>query len=121
MTVGSSRQKKKFCRVGADLVHYLAKSDKLASTLGHLHRLATSQECHHLSKKYPQAVFWMPEGLNNCLHPRNVSMVIRPPNVDYFIVSFLNLLSVIGDIRGKIRVFTVFFYDNPVLIIPQGG
>ncbi len=82
--------------------------------------LAAPEEIHQLEDDHLQILLTPAQGLHRGLHPGNVPMVVRAPNVDYPVESPFILIPVVGDVRRQVGRLAIAADQHPVLVIPVG-
>ena len=68
-----------------------------------------------------QAILLVAEGLDHRLHPRNVAVMIGPPDVDQQIVAATELVLMIGDIGSEVRKLSILLAHHPILVVCEGS
>ncbi len=61
----------------------------------------------------------MPQRHDRCRNTRNVTVMIRPPDVNDPLKPAFEFILMINNIRRKISVAAIAFFDDPVFIIAQ--
>ncbi|MMZ63580.1 hypothetical protein D1872_258440 [compost metagenome] len=99
MGIHAPHRKEVANRVDAYFIHKVNHRDSFTCTFGHFHFLAILEQAHHLGDKYSQFPRIFANGLHRSLHPRNVAMVVRSPDIDHLIISAFIFIPMICDIR----------------------
>ncbi|OPY11073.1 MAG: hypothetical protein A4E66_01441 [Syntrophus sp. PtaB.Bin001] len=93
--------------------------DKFSGPGRHRYRFAVPKQVYQLNKDDTQNILGIAQGLNPGMHPGNIAMVIRPPDINNRIKSPFILVLVVGDIRGKIGRFTILAHNYPIFVIAE--
>ena len=104
--------------IDADLLHQFPQRHRLPRALAQLYDLTVTIETHHLQEKHRKLLGIVPECRHRRLDTGDIAVMIRPPDVDEPAEAARVLVVMIGDIRGKIRRYTVVAEDHTILVIP---
>jgi len=104
----------------ADLVDHLPQGHVLARPGGHGHGLAVAQQAHELHEDDPEGVPVAAEGLDAGLQPRDVAVMVGPPDIDDRVEAPVELVLVIGDVRREIGGRPRVPDDDTVLLVAEG-
>ena len=77
------------------------------------------EERYHLDKYYRESVFWKIKCLKDRPDPRDIAVVVRAPYIYDCIEAPVELLLVVGDVRGEVCILAVLLFYDPVLVIPE--
>src|SRR5660398_199876 len=107
-------------RVYADGLHQLSQSHQLTAPSGHLPQFSFLQEIDKLTNNHLQPHRLTCKYLNRGLHPGDVAVMIRSPDIDEMIIASRKLVLMVGNVRREISWSLVAANQNPVLIIAVG-
>src|SRR5665811_311360 len=107
-------------RVYADGLHQLSQSHQLTAPSGHLPQFSFLQEIDKLTNNHLQPLRLTCKYLNRGLHPGDVAVMIRSPDIDEMIIASRKLVLMVGNVRREISWSLVAANQNPVLIIAVG-
>src|SRR5660398_165101 len=101
-------------RVYADGLHQLSQSHQLTAPSGHLPQFSFLQEIDKLTNNHLQPLRLTCKYLNRGLHPGDVAVMIRSPDIDEMIISSRKLVLMVGNVRREISWSLVAANQNPV-------
>ncbi|OQA34525.1 MAG: hypothetical protein BWY57_00381 [Betaproteobacteria bacterium ADurb.Bin341] len=110
----------KAASVIANLAAQFAQGNEFSGARGHRRLLAISVEHGKLYQRYLQFFGVKPKGGERPLDPRNIAVVISTPDIDDLVKPALVLVQVVGNIRSKIGVETVFALHDAIFFIAEG-
>jgi hypothetical protein len=106
--------------VGPDVVDQLVEGDEGALPLRHLRPLPALDEVDHLNDLRLEPIRVLSKGADRRAHPRDVPVVVGAEHVDQPIRAPLELVVVVGDVRGEICRLAVGPDQHAVLVVPEG-
>ncbi len=106
--------------VGADLVEQLLEGDHLARALAHPHGLAVAEQVDELADDHVELPL-VPERRARGLHAGDVAVVVGAPDVDDAVEAAVELVLVVGDVGGEVRVVAVGLDEHAVLVVTEVG
>ena len=119
--LGIPHEKIKLRRISPNLINHFPHGDELTGPLGHLHFDAVPEQLHQLNQHDLETIFWMSVGLHDGLHAWNIPVVVGTEHIDQEIIATPQLVMMVGDIGGQVRILTILFLDNTVLFIAVQG
>ncbi len=121
--IGRAGVEEKARRIDRDLVQQVGERQALAGALGHADDLAALHHAHELHEHDLQAAGAVQaERVQRVLQARHVAVVVRAPDIDDAVkAALLELVAVVGDIRGEIGVEAVRAAQHVVLVRAESG
>ncbi len=103
----------------ADFTSQLAQSHEFALTRGHERLFTAAVQMNHLHDGHLERVRVFAQRRQGAFHPRDVAVVIGPPHVDNPLESPVELLHVIGDVRGEVGGHAVLPNHHAILVVAK--
>ena len=117
--VALARKKHEARGVNAHFLDDVGQRFKRAGAGGHAYRLAFTQQIHKLDEHHVKAVLLPPHGGDGGAHARNVTVMVRAPDINEPVVATVELVVVIGDVGGEIGQASVRLAQHAVFVVAQ--
>ena len=116
--VGRAREHEKARGIGSDFVENLFKAHHLTRALGHANGLAITKEVDHLADD-DLGLARMAKDVTDRLDALDVAVVVGAQDVDAAVEAAVELVLVIGDVRGEVRVAAIGLDEHAVLVVAK--